>query len=259
MNDSQVLLAATVLGPESAAVFALTRKAADMAGSILDAIGQASYGGFAHLFATGDLPKSRSIYREIIAVYLGIGITSMAAYLAVNPSLVGVWAAPKMFGGALLTALLAAATLTTGWAYLNLNLYRSTNHHKAASAALLIECLCRVPLMYALLRWLGLPGLAIGAISTSVISGIWSTTRILRLLPGIPDAENRAVRIWGSRAAVLSLGLFLCCSGVRPSWLFVLIAGSSVAVIGGLTFLGIDPLLGRLRSLLGGKLAGVRS
>ena len=67
MNNSQVLLAAILLGPEKATIFGLTRKAADVARNVLDAVGNASYGGFANLFALGDKIRSLAVYREIVA------------------------------------------------------------------------------------------------------------------------------------------------------------------------------------------------
>lgn len=256
MNDSQVLLAATVLGPEIAAVFAITRKAADMAGTILDAVGQGSYGGFSHLFAAGDGVRSRAVYREIVAVYLSLGIAFMCAYMAVNPSLVTVWAGAKMFGGGGLTICLALATLITGWSYLGVSLYRSTDHHKAASAILLIECACRIPLMYGLILWLGLPGLPIGAIATAILSGAWSHSRISRLLPARGMGEP--ARAWSGRVAVFALGVALCIFGSRPSWSFVILVGAGMIALSGFVFLSLDPVLGRVRAMLGRRLAGAR-
>lgn len=258
MNDSQVLLAALVLGPESATIFGLTRKAADMGGTILDAIGQASYGGFSHLYAGGDGARSRSVYREVISIYLSVGLALMCAYVAVNPGLVGVWAGSKMFGGHLLTVLLAVSTLVAGWSYLSLCLYRSTDHHREASAALLIECACRIPLMFLLLRLVGLPGLAIGALSTSLVSGLWAHARTAKLLPGDPARSSATTRVWITRCLLFGLAALVCVFAARPTWSFVLTAGAGMALLSGLVFLKIDPSLFKMRGAIGRRLAGAR-
>ncbi|HVT13176.1 MAG TPA: oligosaccharide flippase family protein [Fimbriimonadaceae bacterium] len=258
MNDSQVLLAATVLGPESATVFGLTRKAAEMAGTILDGVGQGSFGGFSHLYASGDGARSKTVYREVVAVYLGVGFALMCAYVAVNPGLVGVWAGPKMFGGTALTVLLAISVLMTGWSYLSLCLYRSTNHHHAASGALLLECVCRVPLMYAFLRMFGLPGIPVGAISTSLISGLWAHFRIVRLLPADTERAKATVQVWTTRLAFFGFAAAVCVFFARPSWSFVVLAGAGIVALAGLVFLRIDPSLLRMKSVLERRFAGAR-
>ena len=71
MSNCQILLAALVLGPESAVIFGLTRKGADVARSVLDSVGNASYGGFAHLFATGDKARGRHVYRDHCCLFGG--------------------------------------------------------------------------------------------------------------------------------------------------------------------------------------------
>ena len=255
MNNSQVLLAAVILGPESATIFGLTRKAADVARNILDAVGNASYGGFAHLFASGDTKKSQAIYKEIIAVYLTVGLALMCAYVATNPSLVGVWVSKNVFGGSVLTILLALSTLIGGWSYLTLSLYRSTDHHKMVSNALLLECGCRLPVMIGCLYWFGLPGLPIGAISTGLISGIWAHLKIRGLLKMDQDSDLRQKLVWAVRISVFALCTIICLVSFRPSWSYVLSVGTSMILISGILFLGIDPLLGRVRNSLIRRLA----
>lgn len=248
MNNSQVLLAALFLGPESATIFGLTRKAADVARNVLDAVGNASYGGFAHLFASGDTKKSQAIYKEIIAVYVAVGLALMCAYVATNPSLVGVWVSKKVFGGSLLTILLALSTLIGGWSYLTLSLYRSTDRHKAVSNALLIECGCRLPVMIGCLLWLGLPGLPIGAISTGLISGIWAHFKVRGLLGMGNENSVRQNFVWAARITTFALGAIICLVSFRPNWSYVLTVGATLLIGCGALFLGIDPLLNRVRN-----------
>ena len=250
MNNSQVLLAAILLGPEKATIFGLTRKAADVARNVLDAVGNASYGGFANLFASGDKMRSQSVYREIIAIYLAVGLALMCAYTATNPSLVGVWVNKEMFGGTTLTILIALSTLIGGWSYLTLSLYRSTNQHKAVSSALLIECLCRLPAMVGFLLLFGLPGLPLGTIATGLVSGLWAHFRIRNLIESKIETGAHQTFVWGARIAMFFVGIVICTLSIRPTWAFVLGAGGAIALLSTVVFLGIDPLLERVRSKL---------
>ena len=250
MNNCQVFLAAIVLGPESATIFGLTRKAADVARNVLDAVGNASYGGFAHLFASGDRVKSRSIYQEVIAIYLSVGLALMCAYIATNPSLVGVWVSGKIFGGSTLTILIALSTMISSWSYLTLSLYRSTDHHRAVSSALLLECLCRLPLMIGLLYLFGLPGLPVATILTGLASGLWAHFRIKRLLDTTENTEAKQSMVWALRVVVFVIGAVICVLAVRPTWSFVLSVGGSIMLGTGALFVGIDPLLHRVRRMV---------
>ena len=255
MNNSQVFLAAIFLGPESATIFGLTRKAADVARSVLDSVGNASYGGFAHLFASGETRKSRTVYQEIVAVYVAVGLALMCAYVAINPSLVGVWLGNKVFGGTALTILIALSTLVGGWSYLTLSLLRSTDQHQVVSSALLIECLCRLPAMLICLSVFGLAGLPIGMIITGLISGLWANWRMSTLLnPGHESAKSQS-SVWAVRIAIFAIGAFICTLSVRPSWTFVLGVGGAILLGSGSLFLSIDPLLLRFRKIVVHKLA----
>ena len=254
MSNCQILLAALVLGPESAVIFGLTRKGADVARSVLDSVGNASYGGFAHLFATGDKARGRHVYREIIAVYLAVGVALMCAYIAVNPSLVGVWVSAKMFGGSTLTILIAISTLIGGWSYLSLSLYRSTNQHNVVSIALLLECACRLPAMLGFLYLFGLPGLPLGAIVTGLVSGLWSNWRIQSVLDSGAEATSGRLIVWVVRATIFALGVLLCTMAVRPSWSFVLGVGSIIVLGSSGIFLVTDPLLDRMNKVVSRKL-----
>ncbi|MEI7984654.1 MAG: hypothetical protein WCI55_03415 [Armatimonadota bacterium] len=257
MNNSQVLLAAIFIGPETATIFGLTRKAADVARNVLDAVGNASYGGFAHLFASGDIKRSQAVYREIVAVYLAVGLALMCAYTATNPTLVGVWVSKDMFGGSALTILIALSTLIGGWSYLTLSLYRSTNHHKAVSSALLIECLCRLPAMMGFLLLFGLPGLPIGTICTGLVSGIWAHLKIRSLTHDKLNTDFHQRFVWGARITTFVIGIVICTLSIRPSWAYVLGIGGSTLLLTGAVFLGVDPMLARVRSKIIGKLGRI--
>jgi hypothetical protein len=195
------------------------------------------------------------VYREVVAIYLAIGIALMCAYVAVNPGLVRVCAGREMYGGPVLTVLLAMSVLIGGWSYFTLSLYRATDHHRQSSAALLLECGCRLPLMLGLVHWLGLPGLAIGAIATGLVSGFWAHGRLDALMPAA--GQGTLTKVWAGRAAVVSLGLLLCTVGTPASWIYVLAVGGGMLGLAAVTFVWVDPMLMRVRAILSRKLVGV--
>lgn len=258
MSNSQMTIAAVMLGPELAAVFGITRKAADLGKALLDMVGYAAYGGFAHLHAASNARRTRDVYDEIISTYLTIAIALMSAYVAVNPSLISVWVTPAMFGGPVVTVLIAAAMVISGWSYLTISLYRSSGGLVQSSVALLIECAVRVPLMILLTHWFGLIGLPMGTLVTASISGVWGHLRVIRDLPAQSHPEA-ITRVWAVRGVMFAAVVAICPLVMIRSWAFVLGGGVLVVVVTTLILLRIDPMIHAAWRILNGRTFGRRA
>ncbi len=244
-NNSQVLLAAILLGPGVAAVYGITRKAAEFVTAFLNAVGNATYGGFAHLFAEGDRTRARKVYGEIVALYVSLGLALLGAYLAVNPSLVEVWASAELYGGAGLCVLVAGSHLLSGWAYLETSLYRATGAHGGSSASMLVYCAARIGLAIGLAKLVGVHGLPAASIVAGACLGFWTRSRMRRELPESEGERVSIGRTWALRVGVFALGVGLCLAGLPASWPSVLAAGGTTAAVSLGLFLALDPRLGR--------------
>jgi O-antigen/teichoic acid export membrane protein len=239
MNHGEVALAALCLGPPAAAVLSVTRKALDLARTLLDSIAAASYGSFAHLVASGEPARARAVYLEVVAIRASAACVLAAAYALVNASLVDVWVGPSQNGGPLLIALLALQAIVTGGAYLANTLYRAAGGIVRGSVLLIVECGLRVPLAIGLSRVLGLPGLPIAAIIASAASW-WVARRWIRArLEGEAHAPwlSAAAARWAFFAAVAAAGML----GWPRSWTFVLVAGTSTVLLGSGLLASADP------------------
>jgi O-antigen/teichoic acid export membrane protein len=244
-NNSQVLLAAILLGPGAAAVYGITRKAAEFVTAFLGAVSNATYGGFSHLYAEGNRERAKVVYGEIVALYLSLGLALLGAYLAVNPSLVGVWASADLYGGAGLCILIACSHLLSGWAYLENSLYRATGQHRWSSNAMLAYCFVRTSLAVGLTVLLGAHGLPASSVIASTALGFWVRARMRRELPSENRTQDAAGRTWALRVGVFLAGVGLCLAGLPASWTFVLAAGGATAAVSLALFLALDPTLHR--------------
>ena len=246
MNNSMVTIAALAFNPVTATVLGVTRKAADLVRGVLDMIGHASYGGFAHLSAEGERRRMASVYRELDATFFGVAVALLAAYVAANPSLIAAWVGTKMYGGAALTIALALSTGLSSWSYMQVGLYRSMGHHAQASNALLIECGVRLALMVGFALLLGPDGLPLGVIATSSVVGLWASTRIRR------EAEEDHVpnTVWVWRVLPLVAAAIVCLLGPLGGWSPAIGAGVTFCLLTAALMVGVDPaLLGYRRSL----------
>ncbi len=241
MNDSQAFIALAVLGPIPATILSMTRRAADLVTTFLDIVNSSTYGGFAHLWGSGDKTRSRQVFDEIQALLLAVAFVLMTAYIALNPSFVTAWVGESRFGGTALTITFAAALILAAWSTLMINLYRATGELGRGSWAMTIECLVRVPLMVGLAYWLGLIGIPIGMIATSIVSGTWARAQALRKMPEQKGTNNPIQVV---RALAFAVASVMCVFVLRPSWWFIFLAGALwVAVVGSLVA-ALDPRLG---------------
>jgi O-antigen/teichoic acid export membrane protein len=245
MSQSEIVLVASLARPELAVVYALTRKAADLGRSLVDMIGFATYGGFAHLIGGPQREQAQKVRSQILSLHMSAAIAVAAAYLAVNRSLVTQWVGADFFGGLPLVFLMALQSVVLGHSYLINLLYRATGRVVEGSLALVLEALVRLPLLAALLLLFGLPGLPAAAILTAATSAVLIHRRSMRELGSGPTpafwSASRLVMM--VRLGLLAVGAIIAVAIYAPSWLYVVVGGGAVAVAGALGLVLIDPIL----------------
>jgi hypothetical protein len=241
MNQSETAVAGIVLGPESAVVLTMTRKAADVARGLLDVLSTSSYGGFAHLVASEDRHRSLIVFDEIAALRWTAAFAMASAYLAVNWSLVTRWLSPAQYGGFALTLAIAVQLLVVGGSYLVNSLYRACGPVLEGSVALIIECVVRVPLMIVMLHVFGLVGLPAAGVLTSLVFYVVIRRRIFRMLSPaavMPPPANSLVFV--VRGGVFAAAALIGATIYRPSWPFVLAVGALSVTVGAVAIAATD-------------------
>jgi O-antigen/teichoic acid export membrane protein len=246
-TQSESAIIAFATRPELVPVYTLTKRAAEMLRTLLDTIGYASYGSFAHLVHSEQKTRARAVYAQIKSVRFVCAFAAAAAYIAVNASLVGVWVGPEMYGGTTLTLLFGLQLITAGGAYLVNYLYRATGSVLTGSVALILEALVRLPMMWIGLELVGLPGMALAAIATSTaayfLTDRWTTSS----LPDGAAPKRPFLLSFELRALVVCLATLIAVELYVPSWLVVITVGGAVGLIALLVLSLSDEELGELR------------
>lgn len=240
MNNSGVTLVAVLLRPELAVVYGITKRAADLVRSLADMVGLASYGGFAHLRASGDAHRAQAVYGEIHATYVAFSIALLSATVAVNPSLVATWTGSASYGGLALNVLVALAALAGGWSYLTVNLLRATGKTAEGSWAVVLDSLVRVPLMALLAITMGLEGLAFATILTAAVAGLWCHRLCRREIGPVPTPDATT---WSVRVVVFGVSVAIAASLRVAGWPAVILCAAVLAGISALLLAVSDPLL----------------
>jgi hypothetical protein len=131
MTASESILITVLIGPVATTVYVLTRRGADLCRGLADMVGFASQAGFANIVASGDRHRALSVFGQVNSARNAVAISLAAAYVAVNPSLCGVWVGSEFFGGVALSALMGMQLVIGGGAFMVNYLYRSTGDIRA--------------------------------------------------------------------------------------------------------------------------------
>lgn len=251
MNQSESAMVAIFMRPEYAAILTVTRKAADLIRALVDMIGFASYGSFAHLVASNQRHRALQVHSEIRSVRFTIAIALVAGYIAVNASLVSVWVDTAQYGGAILTVLMGIQAIVVGDAFLMNYLYRATGPVVLGSVALIVESVARVPLMIGLLLLIGLPGIPLASILTAFVAG-WFAYRwtYKDLIPFSEKNKESTIKVWLLRFSVVCVGMLACTFMYSASWTYVLVVGSAVTLTGFSILIPTDSILKNICSKL---------
>jgi O-antigen/teichoic acid export membrane protein len=249
-TQTEAALVGNVLGPERVPMLVLTRRAIDLAAGLLNALGFSSYAGFTHLVESPERERSRRVATEIRALWVSMAIATCVGYIAVNRSLVAVWADDIHYGGLLLTVLMALQMVATGHAQLSYMLYRATGAIGPGSLLQFSESVIRFICMVAFLAYFGLYGFALATLLTATPGSIIALRRTKHSLP--PDAKERpaAAAVWLMRGALLALAVLLGAFVYQPNWTFVVLAGGSLTVASALSLLAVDRRLEIARDML---------
>jgi O-antigen/teichoic acid export membrane protein len=233
MNHTDIPLVATFFGPQVAAAYTLTRKAAEALRGLLDTFGYAAYGGFAHLVASGDRLRSRAVLSELTSLRLAAACVAAGCYLAVNEAFVGLLFGSEYFGGLGLTAAFASLLVVGGHSFLFNYLYRAAGAVRAGSNLLFQESLAKVVAMVVGLVTLGLAGApAMAAVVSAVF--VWLNRKLLLVLLPRAAEVSRGWPRWPLPAAVLAAGLVIGRIGIEPTWPVVAATAVVFALAGGL-------------------------
>lgn len=231
VSQSETAIVGSLAGPQVALVYNLTRKAADVGRNLVDMIGFASYGGFAHLAAAAPPTEVRRVYLELRFLRLVAAMAVACAFLVVNHALVRVWVGEAAYGGPLLTGLFAVQLVVTGDSYLVNYLYRAAGAVERGSWILAAEALLRMVLMLAGMRLLGIHGVPLAGILVSVPFLIW-VDRLLLAGASSPGTRADSWRTLGRtyvQGGALLAGLGYVSTGFMAlGWLMILGTGSMV-------------------------------
>jgi len=161
-----------MLQPELAAAFAITKRVVDMIKLILNHFTGAVFPGFSHMYAQGEMRKAADVAYQVLTLLFVAGLAFMGAYIAGNASFIGLWVGASHFAGQNVTILLSIAVFIVVASNMLSYLLGAMGDIAKPSLLIFAEAVLRIVLMASLLPVLGIVGLPVAMIVSSLSIGI---------------------------------------------------------------------------------------
>ena len=232
---SDNLVIAWILGPAAVVPFFLTQQLAGLTQSQVRSIGQATWAGFAELYAQGNIAKLRTRLIELTGMVSGLGVAALAPVAAYNRAFVHLWVGQNAYAGEAVTtlacvnAVLWGVFTLWGWAVLG------TGHIGWWVPFAVLSTVVNVVVSVLATIMFGLVGPLLGTTAGLGLVTSWALPRVLHRALSIPPRALWAAVLsplrWGLAFAVVLQGV----ARYHPplDWL-ELIAGAGPGMVVGL-------------------------
>jgi O-antigen/teichoic acid export membrane protein len=225
VGQIEPVLIASMIRPELAAAFAITKRAGDVIKLLLDRVAGAVFPGFSHLYARGEKDKAADVAGQVMTLVFSAGLVCLGAYIAGNASFVRLWVGDAHFVGQGVTILIAVSIFMIITNNLLSYLLGATGDISRPALLIFAEAVLRVVLMLLLLPSLGLVGLPVAMIiSTSLFSLVF----YFRFVSRLPFSFSQFTK------PLKSLGLILVIGGSAVAFQHLVICKQWWQLIGGL-------------------------
>jgi O-antigen/teichoic acid export membrane protein len=232
-NNTEVILVTTFFGPTAAAIYGLTRRAADGVRHLIDAIAWAAYGAFAHLVTADDRYRARGVAADVLWTRLGIANVAGAVLLAINEPFVALLFGEEHFGGILLTMGFVLQMVIGGQAFLANYLYRAAGGVRDGAWLLLFDAVGRLVAFVAALLSIGIVAAPFASI---LVSGVALAVVRRRLDLAVSTGFDAPRRMNPLQRAVpflvLSTGIVLGIIEIPASWPLLMTVAVGVGGLG---------------------------
>jgi O-antigen/teichoic acid export membrane protein len=251
LRQSDNLIIGIFLDARAVLIYALTKRAFESLWMMVTHL----VGGFgpalAHFFGElkGETAKARILTDTLIHVAVVLSLVLMGGYALLDQAFVGLWVGESFFAGNLV-ALLIGIYGILGAATMSLyQILFSRGYIHTAAVATGIEALLYLPLVAVMIKWLGLPGVALAGVLALAATGLWilSYRYLEEFHISWQDSFCLLKPVLLVGGGVLAIGLFLSQLAKPSTVLPFVLHGASYMAATSLWVLLVD---GRIRRLL---------
>jgi O-antigen/teichoic acid export membrane protein len=183
MTDSIVV--GYLLGAHAVGVLFLTQRFVSLTGSQVNTLVNASWPALAELRSHGQHAQFGRRVAELVRMVVGCGMVLTGLVAAYNHHLVRLWVGEAMYGGDLLTAATAAASVTFGFVLLFSWIIDTQGDARARLGMSAVGSALNLGLSVVLIRWMGLPGVLVATAVAYAATDGWYTPYLVSRRYGV--------------------------------------------------------------------------
>ena len=236
-HESEPLLITMFLSPEVTTAYMVTRRAADIVFRLLGVIVGSTMGSFAHLAGCGDQDRTAKTASDLFVLSFSVGAVAFSTYVGANHAFISLWVGESFVLSQNIIFFIAIGFFARTLRVLLGQILYGLGDFVYTSVIVLLEGVARIALAMGLLNMLGMMGVPLAFVLSSLIAMAVLGFRFKKLLAMHFDYSAM------TRLLVSSLFLFVAGTGIAElgieadSWgalsmyLIILLAGSLVTYI----------------------------
>ena len=196
---------ARYLGPETTAMFMLTKKPPDTSRMVIERPSTAVMPAISHVVGAGELQKARSAILQMMNFVLwGLGLM-VAGFIALNKSFVTLWVGSALYVGSGVNAAVIMTVAATAFVAVLANICFALGNIKGNSLVSLAQGLVAIPLMYAGARYAGIIGVALAPLFAYMLTAFWYYPKVLRKLLSLQKAEVKVIFFEAAKVSISAI------------------------------------------------------
>jgi len=232
-QQSEPLLITLFLTPEITTAYMVTRRAADIVFQMLNIVVGSTMGSFAHLVGASDLGKIATVAKQLLMLSFSIGVVGFATFVAADQAFVTLWLGEGIVLDQDIVFWIGVGFLAQAFRGLLGQILYGLDDFFKSSVVILFEGIARIGLAVWLLGMLGIIGIPLALLISSVVAIIILALRLKMKLSlyvsfgSIIRLLFSGVVLYGGAVSISQLALTI------DSWLvFALyLAGFMLAII----------------------------
>lgn len=182
IENLEPTLISIMINPSMAASYRITSRAASFIRQFMNTTISANFSSFSHLVGEGRFVRANKIVNYILSFGLVVGGILFISYIALNKSFISLWVDEENYLGMWVTGLIAFSYLGKILQNYYYSLIVGLGEIKKSSLNSFFEAFARLLLIYLLGKSLGIWGVPIAVMLTTLISILFYTNQLKKIL-----------------------------------------------------------------------------
>ena len=226
-NNVDLFIVARMLGPQTVAILALTRKVPVLSRELVNQPCVAFQPAVSHLTGSGEMDKARDVLTRLMRILLWTILGILGGIIALNGDFIKLWVGSHLFAGETINLILCVGVFVNLATYCLGNTLIALGNIKGTSIAGFVQSMLFVLLVIYGTKYFGVLGTVIAPLISVCAVSVWYYPKSFSKLLKLPSQKWKNIIYEGFLALAVMLALVLGFFWLHPqNWFqfFVLVA-----------------------------------